>query len=110
MVVTPALAVERERAFGAVAQPELVAGLQLVQTGSELAVRDELEEELELPLRRRGADRVGALDHLAARGVRHSDRHVLARLELDALLGRDANRPQILRVILAKDHLAALVF
>src|ERR1700687_2074878 len=41
----------------------VIAYLKIVETGSQIAVRDPLEEELELVFKRAGYDRIRALDH-----------------------------------------------
>ena len=93
MVRSAAGRVEREAALGDLACRDRVPGPELVEERRELALRHELEEELDFPLVRRRDDRVRAFDQSLA--VVDAERRVLPRSEVELVAGIDPDHPEV---------------
>src|SRR5882724_11851895 len=87
------LCIERESPFGYLTHQQLVAGLQLVELGSESSLRHQFEEKLNLIFRWRRRDRIRTLHALSV--LLHAQRGVLPGYKIKLPSGADAEHPQV---------------
>src|ERR1700680_2947400 len=93
MVRAAALGIERETSLGNSSHEHFIARLQSVEQRSEIAGRNEFEEELEFALVRRRHDGVGTLPVFV--GSFQAESCILAGSELEFSAGLEADHPQL---------------
>src|SRR5580692_8225944 len=99
MILVAALQVEGEAAFRNLAHTDFIACVQLIELGSQRAVGNELEKNLELRLVGGRDDRISALDQAIAVG--HTQRSVLTRNKIELAAGIELDLPEVMGDLVA---------